>query len=415
MSDRRIAGFDFEVVQDAVRQPPLDQLYAKARKRRRRGSSAIALAAVVALAVGSFVSLATGLPGTDRRQPYRPESPPSALDVTDLFVVGDESAVAVHVGDNGCSVGFAWTEDLGRTWSPFRQLRYEGACDGDATDGSMTVITYHPLNARTYLATVDGRSYLSTDEGRTWRDAKTVIAVVNAFPPQADPVVCQPVCDGLTEPLAVDPETSAVFRLRTVPSPRLMSMYESPDGALWATFAPRDSQTPPMVARSVDRGANWKVSSGPEQSDVVGVAGVSGQEAFLLAEPRQSGAGAYASGTSRLLRTTDGGGTWADVQTDLPTAGTIRPFTLGTDRDLLVADGPIAPAGPDCSVSCDENERYVWVSHDGGRHFTKGPAVSGSYSRAVPGRIWVLRQDSYGQDAHVTTNGSTWVPLLTPQ
>lgn len=410
MSDRKNFGFDFEVVQDAVRQPSLDQLYATARARRRRRSSAVALVAIVALAGVSFVPLASRRPGTDPVQPETTPRPPSAAVLSDLFLFGEKSAVAVQVTDDGCTVGFALTSDFGRTWSPFRQLRHEGACDR----GGET--TYRPLTAHTYAATVDGRSYLSSDEGRTWRDARTAMSVVRAFPPRAEPVVCGAGCTGLSEPLAVDPEAGAVFRLGGKPSPdRLTSMYESLDGALWATFASPDLQTPSSVARSVDRGATWRISSGPGGTDVGGVVGESADVAYLLAEPRQSGAGAYTSGRSRLLRTIDGGRNWADVSTNLPTAGAIRPFTLGSDGSLLVVDGPIADAGANCSIGCDENERYVWVSRDGGRIFTKGPAVPGVVAGVMPGRVWVLRQDlGGGQEAHVTSDGRTWIRLPLP-
>jgi hypothetical protein len=414
MSDREIPGFDIQVVNDAVRQPPLDQLYSAAGARRRRRSSAIALVAIAAAVGMAVVPLAAGWSGVDWARPDTTESP--TRDVTELFVLDDKSAVGVQVTDDGCSVRFARTEDLGRTWSEFQQLRYEGACGKHPVGQQQTQITYYPLSVRTYFATVDGsRSYLSSDGGRTWRDAQTSISVVDAFPPQADPVVCPMGCPGMSEPLAVDPETGAVFQLRAQPSRRLSSLYESPDGALWATFWPQDSPKPLMVARSVDRGATWQNSYAPTRTDVVGVVGESGQVAYLLAEPQQSGPGAYTTGTSRLLKTTDGGLSWLEVKTDLPTAAGIRPFTLGTDQSLMVADGPVAPAGPNCSVRCDENERYVWISHDGGRHFTKGPAVSGFAPGAIPGRIWVFRQDSRGQEAQVTSDGSTWTRLPLPQ
>ncbi|BCJ69775.1 sialidase family protein [Polymorphospora rubra] len=393
MSDREFSGFDADAVKEAVRQPPLDELYRVVvrRRKRRLSGTALALVAVLgAVAGGPMIGgQAGGRPGIEEQT-----SPPG---VTQLFVLDGTSAVGVRETAD-CSVEFGYTQDLGVTWSEFRPLAYEQPCRGAAEGRHTADLRYQPLGVRTYLVSVDDRSYLSTDAGRTWQDADSAITAVDAFPPGADPVDCQVGCFGLPEPLAVDPGTEGVFRLRgESPSPfRLRNLYESTDGALWTAYWPGDIDRPSVVARSVDRGATWRPATLPEPftgdtpPTLLGLAAESGEVAYLLAAPRD-GVGRYAL----IFRTSDGGATWTEVLTDLPASPVVRPFTVGDGGTLLIADA-------------DLQDGYVWASDDGGRHFVRGPAVEPGTLGGISGRVWIVDQDG----ASITGDGTRWQARL---
>lgn len=405
MFDREIPRFDVEAISDAVRQPPLADLYRAAARRRRRRVSGMTLIVVAALAVTTAPFAIAG-PNGERPEPAPPQAQSSPSVVSELFMMGATSAVAVELSDGGCTIRFGRTDDLGRTWSEFRPMPDMPDCRRHADgQGKASFVRYQPLSLRTYLVSVDDRSYLSRDVGRTWRDARSAMSVVNAFPAGADPVDCQMPCLGVSEPLAVDPDTGKVFRLRSkAPSPYpLHSMYESPDGALWATYWPGDGRLS-VVARSVDRGATWVASTMPKQFtagdaplSLLGLAAESRQVAYLVTEPSRRDGPPEKGTSSRLFRTSDGGRTWTEGSTDLPASSLFRPMTVGSDRSLLVAD-------------FSEDRSYVWVSRDGGRHFAKGAGVGrGGAAGAVPGLVWVT--DAGG--ASLTSDGTTWTGRLT--
>ncbi|MEV0732480.1 sialidase family protein [Polymorphospora sp. NPDC050346] len=393
MSDREFSGFDADAVKEAVRQPPLDDLYRVVARRRQRRSSGVALALVAVLgAVAGGPMIGSQVGGPDGS-----EEPSPVPGITQLFVLDETSAVGVRQTAD-CVVEFGYTDDLGVTWSEFRPLSYEQPCRGDAEGRHAADLRYQPLSVRTYLVSVDDRSYLSTDAGRTWREADSVITAVDSFPTSADPVNCQGGCFGLRQPLAVDPDNGAVFRLRgESPSPfPLHEMYETTDGALWTAYWPGDIDRPSVVARSVDRGATWQPATLPEPftgdtpPSLVGLAAESAEVAYLLVNPRD-GIGPYAM----IFRTSDGGDTWTEVATDLPASQALRPFAVGAGRVLLVADADLA-------------DGYVWVSRDGGRHFVRGPAVEPGNIGGLPGLVWIADQDG----ASITSDGVTWQARL---
>lgn len=414
MSEPEISAFDPTAfnptaVEGSVHQPALEGLFLVATRRRRQRVANSALAVVVALLGAALVPVAAGGPG-GWTGPDPSQNLPEEKFWTELFVIDETSAVAVQPPGDLCwqpsvrppddrpshSIGFAATTDLGQTWSKAEPFRFEGNCDPD--HGSLTYdVRYHPLDVRTYLISIDEDSYLSTDAGRTWRDADLAIRTVDAFPPAARPVHCGP-CHGVPEPLAVDPGTREVFRLGGKPpsTHALHSLYESPDGALWSSYAPGDWPNPSTVAVSVDRGATWRTFTAPEQTNVISLAALSGDEGYLLAEPTGDGS-QEPTGPSRLLRTVDGGRTWDEVDTDLPTARQSRSFTLGRGGTLLVGD------------SDDQANSVLWTSQDGGRHFTRSVVPMLNGFSAGPGLLWNL-----GEEARLSTDGVNWTRIPMP-
>ncbi|MFI6241830.1 hypothetical protein ACIBEF_18330 [Micromonospora sp. NPDC050795] len=135
------------------------------------------------------------------------------------------------------------------------------------------------------------------------------------------------------------------------------------------------------------------------------------QEAYLLiAPPPPPGAGPMeVEGTSQLLRTTDGGRTWADKGTDLPNSLETRFLVVGSDGTLLLVEaGNMEPSG---------NRSTAMIGLDGGRHFKK----IREYDRrdggvgAAPGYAWLYGRDDMttgGADhAQLTADGTSWTRL----
>jgi hypothetical protein len=416
MSDREITGFDVDTVAAAVRQPPLDDLWSAARGRRRRRTGGVALALVVVFASMAVLPLAAGPHRVDQSGPT--PLPEARVRATQLFMTGPDSAVGVEEVDHGCTLRFALTRDGGRTWSDRDAASYRAAtCPPLDPEGypPVSIQDFSILGERSYLVLEGEMSRLSTDYGRTWRDAEQAMVTVSAFPPQARAVFCQGGCGALRQPLAVDPSTGTVYRLNgEPPSPYPpFSIYPSADGTIWATYWPGDFGGIMVVARSVDRGATWNTWRPAKGANVIAVAGVSEREAYLLIEPPPP-PGAQpmeVTGPSQLLRTTDGGKTWTDVGTDLPATPVNRPFTIGSDGSLLVAQsGSTSPA----------LVTSLLVSRDGGRHFTKGREYHGGDGSvgAAPGQAWLYGRDdesAIGADHVVTTpDGSAWTRFALP-
>ncbi|MEV0325314.1 hypothetical protein AB0H63_02530 [Micromonospora echinospora] len=415
MSDREITGFDVDTVAAGVRQLPLDDLWSAARARRRRRTSGMALALVVVFAGTAVLPLA----GPRRADQAGPTPLPEArVRATQLFLTGPDSGVGVDTLAHGCVLRFTHTTDGGRTWSERDTASYQATTCPPTEPGDSAPVPsireFSVLGERSYLVLDGETSYLSTDHGRTWEDAQEAIVTVPAFPPQARAVFCQQGCGAVRQPLAVDPATGTVYRLSgEPPSPYPpFSIYPSADGTIWITYWPGDIDVM-VVARSVDRGATWNTWRPAKGANVIAVAGVSEREAYLLIEPPPP-PGAQpmeVTGPSQLLRTTDGGATWADVGTDLPAAPINRSFTIGSDGSLLVAQsGATSPA----------LVASLLGSRDGGRHFTKAREYHGGDGSvgAAPGHVWLYGRDdtsAIGPDHVVTTtDGSTWTRFPLP-
>ncbi|SBT63623.1 hypothetical protein GA0070622_0578 [Micromonospora sediminicola] len=390
MSDREFSGFEVETIADAVRQPPLHELRAVARSRRRRsaalGSAALALLlAVVVAPVAAhperFGSPSRPVPSPERVLPGMPG---------DFTLTGPESGVDVRV--EPCVLRFARTIDRGRTWTDWDEARYEA---DDCGPGS--TLEYSVLGDGTYLVR-DGLRRLSTDYGRTWQDAERAIIPVRAFPANTRPVHCQFICPAIDEPLAVDPSTGLVYRLSgTPPSPlQLASLYPASDGSIWTTYDPGRGT---VAARSTDRGATWKTWSPAAGRSVLALVGVDSQEGYQVVSGPD--------GEVALERTTDGGTTWSTTGTSLG-RGLQWDLTVGADGSLLV----VTQSGPE-----GNRTTKILVSRDDGRSFTTTyddgmPVASVS---VAPGYAWLFSPGGpRGEADHLllTRDGRTWDRFL---
>ncbi|MEH0928500.1 WD40/YVTN/BNR-like repeat-containing protein [Micromonospora sp. CPCC 205558] len=419
MSEREFTGFDVDTVADAVRQPPLDDVRTVARARRRRRTSGVALGLVVAVAGVAMLPL---FGNTGRSGWTGPDQPPVMPGRSgEFFLTGPDSAVVAGVrdADEGCfTVWFRHTDDGGRSWTDDETTRYRttNQCGSDEEGNPLSNPEFSVLNQRSYLIQDGDQLRLSTDYGRTWADAEQAMVTVSSFPASAQPVFCQwgRGCGALREPLAVS-STGTVYRLGgKPPSPYPpASIYPSADGTIWVNYWPGDIGVM-VVARSVDRGATWTTWQPAAGANVIAIAGVSAQEAYLLiAPPPPPGAQPMeVGGTSQLLRTTDGGRTWADMGTDLPNSLETRFLVVGSDGDLLLVEaGNMQPSG---------NRSTAMIGLDAGRRFKK----MREYERrdggvgAAPGHAWLYGRDdmtvSGADHVQLTADGTSWTRFPLP-
>ncbi|MEV0153532.1 sialidase family protein [Micromonospora sp. NPDC050686] len=412
MPDREFPGFDAAALAAAVRQPPLDDLWANGRARRRRRAAGVALALVVAVAGMAAVPLVGGRPGVD---PAGPDQSPPRDRATQLYVTGPGTAVGVEYVDHGCTVRFAFTVDSGRNWSDYDAARYQKQiCDPDTPLSPDVYLTATVLGQRSILLRDEDSRLLSTDGGRTWQSAEVAIRRVPAFPPGARPVYCQQQgCDALTDPLAVDPATGRVYQLGAERAlvGRITGSFPTADGTIWLLVHQPDGIQ--QVIRVSDRGTTWLPAELPPDVAPASVVGIDQREAYVLAEPHlPAGQQVPPAGTrSRLMHTTNGGATWTEVETDLSASAEMRWFSIGADGTLLVAETGFREE----SVTS-----RVFVSRDGGRHFAESRRQGGDGGAgAGPGAAWLYGRDDrsvIGPDhVQLTTDGRTWTRYPLPE
>lgn len=403
MSDLRIRGFDADTIGAAVRQPSLESLRSAASRRRfrRRGG---ALATLLLLAVP--VALFGPLPASSPRPPDAISTPP-----VDVLLLGPRTAVAVwRPGE--CEIGFRGTDDGGRTWSPYRTSKGVGPCPAPRWPGEERPVShsYLALGPTTYVIGVDdGKprssnvpvSFVSTDGGSTWRDTWTASTEVDAFPAGAEPVGCA-VCAATGQPLAFDPATGGLYRLRTGPWANfaMFNFVVTHDGSMWMSVPGLRDTVRYRVYRSTDRGRTLTATANPAKTTdgativEFRIAARDAREAYAL------GSVASADIRTALLRTVDGGQTWTEITTDLAVSSRTPLFTVLPDGTLVVLE----PIG---------SLTRAWVSRDGGARFTAGPTVARtSGSGLTADRVW-LRDDATNR-VLVTEDGVTWTPMALP-
>ncbi|WP_405428910.1 WD40/YVTN/BNR-like repeat-containing protein [Micromonospora sp. NBC_00617] len=417
MSNHEFGGFDVDAITDVVRQPSLDDLMSVAQSRRRRRAGGMTLALVVVFAAMAVVPLTAGRGQDGWTRPAPP--PPARARGGEVFLTGPDSGVAVH--NSTCAIRFAHTRDGGVSWTDYDAARYQAtSCRADGYGGEEADLEFAVLSDRSYLIRDGVLLRLSTDYGRSWREAAQAMVAVTAFPTQARAVFSQDSGSVIQQPLAVDPTTGTVYQLSgEPPSPsRPRSIYPTADGAIWVTYWPGGLDVM-LVARSVDRGATWTTWQPAKGADVRAVVGIDKQEAYLLVDPpAPPGTPPTAvAGPVQLLRTTDGGRSWADVGTDLPDTQEMLRITVGADGALLVAESDTFT--PESTPPPTFTSR-LWTSQDEGRHFTNVQAYRRNDGGigASPGLAWLYGRDDMtvsGAD-HVlfTSDGRTWTRFPLP-
>ncbi|MFY1650377.1 hypothetical protein ACN27J_05715 [Solwaraspora sp. WMMB762] len=389
MPDLRLTTFDRERISEAVIQPALDRLRARARRRRRT----MIVAAALGLLLVALV--APGLAATVGRHRSDGPAPPGPLRIT---VWDDRTVVGVDGPGEDCRFRFTRSDDAGSTWLPLNGPDTTADCLHDADGHPVSRAVAFSLTPDVFLVGVGVNDHVSTDAGRTWRDATATARTVSAFPPGAQPVDCLTRCADLRPPVAVDPVDGTVYRLADPPTVG-GRVYVAPDGAIW-TAGQAGTGPGTVVAVSTDRGASWRVTAGPAGALVAGLAARDARQAFVLFDPFDAGGTGSSAARPVLWRTTDGARSWQDLAIPLPRLDQ-SALTVGDDGRLLVG-------------GLGRHTVPTWTSDDDGTTFTAGTAGPYGELGALPGRLWVSAGQP-GAPGSVTVDGTSWqsVPLPT--
>lgn len=346
---------------------------------------------------------------------------------------GRAVAVAVHPSITGTVIvgaagGGAWkTTDAGLTWTPLTDT---------LANLSVGAVAYAPSNAnRVYLGTgeggyafdfIPGIGFLtSQDGGQTWNLPSSVVATkfyrINVHPANADELVigtnegAHRSTDGGQTWTAVIPVrlTSSVTKaygdvtdiVRDPGNPAVL--YAATwDRGLWC--AARDCTYPdifasPTVLKSTDGGVNWSPAAAglPVSTSTLDVERMSlaispsNPSVLYLLTATTDGSGVA---TSRVFKTTDGGGSWSETSLSTNSNRNVREL-LGTQGwyDTTIV---VHPADP--SVVIAGGIRYARTA-DGGTTWTSA-LTSGS----VHVDAHDLRYDAAGT-LWIANDGGIWI------
>ncbi len=293
---------------DVIVQPPFEELRERARDRRRRRTSFLGLALV--LAVTGF-----GVPVlfTQPAQPPGPPAPDSrpALPRTGSHFLDTRNGVLLYAneappGQTSCGARIRVTDDGGRSWSGPRPV----PCHTDRH----TVLM---LGARTLLFfDGDGEIHFSRDAGRTWQPHSAETVTADRVPAWAQVTHDCVGLDTCANPQLrwYDPATGAQAVLRT--GPDLEKVLGEPtwgrDQSLWVPGQMADGRY--AVAVSSDQGRTWRirrigldVHPNDDQPCPLSVATRDGRTAYAVCDGLTL--------DNVLFRTSDGGQTWQRVTT----------------------------------------------------------------------------------------------------
>lgn len=300
-----------QAVLDRIVQPPFEELRERARDRRRRRSSFLGLALV--LAVAGF-----GVPMLLGQQAQPPTSDTrSALPRLGSHFVDTRNGVVLYVedarpGEYSCEAAVRVTGNGGRSWSGLRPAPCRS--DGYGRDKHVALM----LGPQTVLLfRGDGAAYLSRDAGRTWKPHSVQAVTADRIPAWAQVTygcIGSDTCADPTQLRWYDPATGARTALRA--GPDLVKVLGEPtwghDQSLWVPGQTTDGHY--AVAVSRDLGRSW-------QTHRIGLSvHPSDDEPRLLAIATRDGRTAYAvcddlTLDNVLFRTSDGGQTWQRVTT----------------------------------------------------------------------------------------------------
>jgi hypothetical protein len=357
-------AFRPELVADAVRQPELAVLVGKARVRRRRRTLA-ALAVAVLVLTGALSVLDRPGRGAEPVQPA-----PRHEGSRDVVFV--DAHTIVEVLFTSCSVRFSVSGDEGRGWSPYR-----GPTPCDRTEPAHPV-GYQVFDANTWLTTIAGQWYLTMDAGLSWRTVSTDPVHVEGFNSRA--LLCQPSCTGRSAVQAVDPLNAKVYELEATSGlPTLSAVRGTSDGAIW--LVGRDMHGAPTVGWSVDHGRTWGTKALPYQAvEQMVLAACTARTAYLLLafDP-----------DAVVFATTDGGLTWEQHTSGVPTSGDPKGAFCAPDGGLVMA-----------------TNKEVWVSHDRGATFARAGTNPSDVVGSGRGLLWTCDEDA--RYAIVTVDGQDW-------
>jgi hypothetical protein len=352
-----------------------DAVYIAAHRRRRRRQTTWTATGVLAGALALGVGLQMLRPAPEAPQPAQPTGGPvvsvAATDAQHLY------AGVRTCPDDGCKIQLIGSDDGGRTWTVRQDDFGDGQVDapapgvlvhtteseGDpsARTGPKIVYTYH----------------VSTDGGRTWRDLQAVGEAVAAVPANGWVQCSQTTLEQACQLLAADPATGRLAPLAGQP-PLSIGLTAAAPGSpgTWITGQALTTDFRVAVALSHDRGRTWSLRTfGPASEENVAVSTVDGMTAYVVVSRVQSAtepAATAAGNTLEVLRTTDGGQTWASTD-----SGRSLPSVFGY---IQQGDSYVSADGSHLVLSRDNDRQQWYVSNDSGATYRAGtPAGLGDH------------------------------------
>ena len=351
MSDPR-EHIDRQAVLTAIVQPPFQELRERALERRRRRTTLMGLAVVLAM-VGFGVPVLTG-----QTAQLSEADKGSVMDVPSAWHFKDiRHGVMLYAESiqDRCQAVVRVTDDSGRSWSGPRPA----PCRLDEQGKPSQFVLM--LDADTILTfTPDGPPHISHDAGRTWRPHTVETLTVDRIPVWTDVMygcVDSTVCRDPNQLRWYEPASGNRLRLRTLPD--LEQVLGTPmwgrDGSLWIPGRTPDGKY--AVAVSRDQGRTWQtrpigLQVNPQDDATPGlmVATRDGRTAYAFRDDPTL--------DNVLFRTVDGGETWQRITTE---AMPYSPYNW--------MSGYVAKDGTLVLETSGHASRWQ-VSQDGGRTVT---------------------------------------------
>ncbi|MGH3738972.1 MAG: hypothetical protein ACRDT6_25745 [Micromonosporaceae bacterium] len=399
MSDLR-ERFDYSAVLESVTTPGLDELRARAGKRRTRRavgvSATLSLAAVAVLAAVTLPTLLPISPATPPADGGRAwPVPPGEIRLTHVEFVDARHGFAYYESrptTGSCEGALRATDDGGESWSDLRGMPCVPPGERIRRVSTLAV------DADTLLqANQPGtQGHLSHDGGRTWRAYGLRTRVAEAFPPTVTPhgACASPPCTKLHRLGWYDRETGDLMLLANGPELVTMSApVRATDGSVWVTGTTSDGRY--VVAVTRDNGRSWTtppLGLTGKAGDVARVATYDGTVGYLVIIGRASDNGA-------ILRTGDGGKSWSRVSTIEPRFGLYGAY-VATGGELL--------------ISGDDTGDLRWhISHDDGASFARAEMPQLDRVTMVAGRYTATT--AFGpMPPYTSVDGLTWSEVKPP-
>lgn len=385
---------------------PVAPVHSGMRRRRRRQRLQVlgSALAVMALAAGTATLVqdhrggrTLPTPGTSTAVEVGP------LVVTDVDLVGQAGfAIGRFHCDQGECTSLLVSNDGGATWARRTGQGLPPTC-------SETVCVQHVRFANDRVGYAYSRGlWITSDSGRTWSRITTAevddltISGSTAYRVATQTPGCRPGCTYLVQSSEVGSVVWHTLRTEQASYAGFLSVHGDRLVLPFYVNHAGGSDAPNLVLRSLDGGRTWDTAADPCRpttaspvSDVLAFDAGPDTTAVAVCSLRGN------TGPSTVVRSTDGGSTWA-------ARGTFAPFpttalaVLGPDRVLAVEH-------------VNGDEEHLMLSTDGGQTFARvATAADGEqfaslrFSSAADG-TWLLRDGSGFQ--RTSDGGATWTTV----
>ncbi|ONI70949.1 hypothetical protein ALI144C_51220 [Actinosynnema sp. ALI-1.44] len=368
-------------LRDAVRQPPVDDVIARARHRSKRRRTQIVSVAAVFLAAAVVPLVRLGV----QRDTAPPLDPSDVNQVVSLDFYDSTHGYALGRRCESVCEGWLMASVDGMTWerrvAPPTDLRFSERPDRLITLGASRVVIedYSPSGAVKRLFSGDG--------ARTWQQvpAPGGIAPVATIP-GSSVLDC---ADGAVNVLL--PDTGGTARLTHQPPFDVTSCDTYPDQWKRWWVAGRDRATGNVTIASSKNGEQWTLGTLPLTAGPPRAISIAASPTAVYAV--EANAGETPTTMVAIFRSNDNGVTWE------------RTWPLGA-QPVVIAGVPVAGTDGKLRISgYPSTSGESWVSADGGKTFTAEPSKAAGEARRMRTGYVVIRPDGR---ALISPDGVSW-------